>query len=31
MIIDADGHLFETEEIFEKYMEPSLRNFRPSL
>ena len=31
MIIDADGHLFETEEIFEKYMEPPLRNFRPRL
>lgn len=31
MIIDADGHLFETEEVFEKYMEPSLRNYRPRL
>ncbi len=31
MIIDADGHLFETEEIFERYMEPDLRNFRPRL
>lgn len=31
MIIDADGHLFETEEIFEKYMEPPLRNYRPRL
>src|SRR5258706_3079580 len=31
MIIDADGHLFETEELFEKYMEPPLRNYRPRL
>ena len=31
MIIDADGHLFETEEVFEKYMEPSLRKYRPRL
>lgn len=31
MIIDADGHFFETEEIFEKYMEPPLRNYRPRL
>lgn len=31
MIIDGDGHLFETEEIFEKYMEPPLRNYRPRL
>lgn len=31
MIIDGDGHLFETEEIFEKYMDPPLRNFRPKL
>lgn len=31
MVIDADGHLFETEEIFEKYMEPPLRNYRPKL
>ncbi|HEY2988498.1 MAG TPA: amidohydrolase family protein [Candidatus Binatia bacterium] len=31
MIIDADGHLFETEEVFEKYMEPPLRNYRPRL
>ena len=31
MIIDADGHLFETEEIFEKYMEPPLRTYRPRL
>src|SRR5512142_1315336 len=31
MIIDGDGHFFETEEIFEKYMEPSLRNYRPRL
>ena len=31
MIIDADGHLFETEAIFEEYMEPSLRNYRPRL
>ena len=29
MIIDADGHLFETEEIFANYMEPSLRRYRP--
>ncbi len=31
MIIDGDGHFFETEEMFEKYMEPSLRNYRPRL
>lgn len=31
MIIDGDGHFFETEEIFEKYMEPKLRNYRPRL
>lgn len=31
MIIDGDGHFFETEEIFEKYMEPALRNYRPRL
>ena len=31
MIIDADGHFFETEEIFERYMEPELRNYRPRL
>jgi predicted TIM-barrel fold metal-dependent hydrolase len=31
MIIDGDGHFFETEEIFEKYMEASLRNYRPRL
>lgn len=31
MIIDGDGHVFETEEIFEKYMEPKLRNYRPKL
>jgi len=31
MIIDGDGHLFETEQIFEKYMEPSLKNYRPKL
>lgn len=31
MIIDADGHFFETEEIFDKYMEPQLRNYRPRL
>lgn len=31
MIIDGDGHFFETEEIFEKCMEPSLRNYRPRL
>jgi predicted TIM-barrel fold metal-dependent hydrolase len=31
MIIDADGHLFETEEIFEKYMEQPFKNYRPRL
>ena len=31
MIIDADGHWFETEEVFNKYMEPHLRNYRPRL
>src|SRR5688572_30889884 len=31
MIIDADGHWFETEEVFSKYMEPHLRNYRPRL
>jgi uncharacterized protein len=31
MIIDADGHFFESEEIFAKHMEPKLRNFRPRL
>ena len=31
MIIDGDGHFFETEEIFEKYMGPALRNYRPRL
>jgi predicted TIM-barrel fold metal-dependent hydrolase len=31
MIIDADGHCFETEEVFEKYMEPALKNYRPRL
>ncbi|HEU4344646.1 MAG TPA: amidohydrolase family protein [Candidatus Binatia bacterium] len=31
MIIDADGHFFETEEIFDKYMEAPLRNYRPRL
>jgi predicted TIM-barrel fold metal-dependent hydrolase len=31
MIIDADGHFFETEEIFEKYLEPALRHYRPRL
>jgi len=31
MIIDADGHLFETEDVFEKYMEPPLRIYRPRL
>src|SRR5918999_3262178 len=31
MIIDADGHWFETEEVFAKYMEPHLRNYRPRL
>jgi predicted TIM-barrel fold metal-dependent hydrolase len=31
MIIDGDGHFFETEEIFEKYMEPGFRNYRPRL
>jgi len=31
MIIDADGHWFETEEVFEKSMEPALRDYRPRL
>jgi hypothetical protein len=31
MVIDADGHFFESEEIFERYMEPGLRNYRPRL
>src|SRR5918992_3190039 len=31
MIIDADGHWFETEEVFSKCMEPPLRNYRPRL
>jgi predicted TIM-barrel fold metal-dependent hydrolase len=31
MIIDGDGHFFETERIFEDYMEPHLRNYRPRL
>jgi len=31
MIIDGDGHFFETEEMFDKYMESSLRNYRPRL
>lgn len=31
MIIDGDGHFFETEEIFEKYMDAPLRNYRPRL
>ena len=31
MIIDGDGHFFETEEIFAKYMEPGMRNYRPRL
>ncbi|HEY7169163.1 MAG TPA: amidohydrolase family protein [Candidatus Binatia bacterium] len=31
MIIDADGHFFETEEMFEKYMEPPFRSYRPQL
>ena len=31
MIIDGDGHFFETEEMFEKHMEPPLRNYRPRL
>jgi predicted TIM-barrel fold metal-dependent hydrolase len=31
MIIDGDGHFFETEEMFDKYMEPKLRNYRPRL
>ncbi len=31
MIIDGDGHFFESEEMFEKYMEPALRNYRPRL
>jgi aminocarboxymuconate-semialdehyde decarboxylase len=31
MIIDGDGHFFETEETFEKHMEPPLKNYRPRL
>ncbi|HXG50338.1 MAG TPA: amidohydrolase family protein [candidate division Zixibacteria bacterium] len=31
MIIDGDGHLFETEEIFAEHMEPEFRNYRPRL
>jgi len=31
MIIDGDGHFFETEETFDKFIEPSLRNYRPRL
>lgn len=31
MIIDGDGHFFETEQIFEQHMEPHLRNYRPRL
>ena len=31
MIIDSDGHFFETEEIFQKCMDPALRNYRPRL
>lgn len=31
MVIDADGHWFETEEVFQKCMEPALRNYRPRL
>ncbi len=31
MIIDGDGHFFETEEMFDKHMEPSLINYRPRL
>ena len=31
MIIDGDGHFFETEEMFEKHMEPALQNYRPRL
>jgi len=31
MIVDADGHLFETEDIFARFMEPPLRNYRPRL
>jgi predicted TIM-barrel fold metal-dependent hydrolase len=31
MIIDGDGHFFETEEIFDKHMEPALRMYRPRL
>jgi predicted TIM-barrel fold metal-dependent hydrolase len=31
MIIDGDGHFFETEEIFERHMEPALKNYRPRL
>ena len=31
MIIDSDGHFFETEEIFETYMDSDLKNYRPRL
>ncbi len=31
MIVDGDGHFFETEETFAKYMDPNLRNYRPRL
>jgi predicted TIM-barrel fold metal-dependent hydrolase len=31
MIIDADGHWFETEDVFSKYMDPELRDYRPRL
>lgn len=31
MIIDADGHWFETQEVFDKHMDADLRNYRPRL
>ena len=31
MIIDADGHWFETQEVFDKHMDADLRNYRPKL
>lgn len=31
MVIDADGHLFETEAVFEKYMDPGFRAYQPRL
>lgn len=31
MVIDADGHLFETEAVFEKYMAAAFRPYRPRL